>query len=461
MITLLNGHLFSTDGGIRSWQYIIGSIVDFKIKALPISSFAYRLLLSSEFVLHSQSTSRQPSEMMEGEEMNNATDKSEGSSTLDHHFQEPVGVLIARLIIEVALAFMGFVGNAMVAFIISRQRRFRSGLKLFIRNLAFADIGVLTVSFPIAVVKEQLPSHWPFGKAFCLYFYPLAEIFLGVSVWSITAIAIERYRKITATSGVRGCSDSSKKPLKWALLVIWISSFLVVSLPLLIVMDYEEHSTGTLCLVGWSNTMNWIYIISLTIFWYLLPLGIIIFTYVKISRQLQQSNHFHKSSIKRRSPERKLENSMIYSSEEGKRMQQNSKAKKILTPIVVVFAISMLPLNVVRILLLFCGDIVFHRYFFLIYNVCVIGVVVNSASDPLIYSIVSKDFRKELKAFLYRFAQRLRNLGVKIKTADKRLQTNGLSHDAHLLHLQELHTSLAARGETSAETPTTPLVTRI
>ena len=397
--------------------------------------------------------------MMEEEEMNNVTDKSEGSSTLDHAFQEPAGMLIARLIIEVALAFMGFIGNAMVAFIISRQRRFRSGLKLFIRNLAFADIGVLTINFPIAVVKEQFPSHWPLGKAFCLCFYPLAEMFLGVSVWSITAIAIERYRKITATSGVRGCSDSSNKSLKWGLLVIWISSFLVVSLPLLIVMDYEEHSTGTMCLVEWSITMHWIYIISLTIFWYLLPLGIIIFTYVKISRQLQQSNHFHKSSIKRRSPERKLENSMIHSSEEGKRMQQNAKAKKILTPIVVVFAISMLPLNVLRVLQLFWGDIVLHKYFFLIYHVCVIGVVVNSASDPLIYSIVSKDFRKELKAFLYRFAQRLRNL-VKIKTADKSL-TNGFSHDVHLLHLQELHTSLAARGETNAETPTTPLVTRI
>ena len=152
---------------------------------------------------------------MEEEEMNNVTDKSEGSSTLDHSFQEPAGMLIARLIIEVALAFMGFIGNAMVAFIISRQRRFRSGLKLFIRNLAFADIGVLTINFPIAVVKEQLPSHWPLGKAFCLCFYPLAEMFLGVSVWSITAIAIERYRKITATSGVRGCSDSSNKSLKW------------------------------------------------------------------------------------------------------------------------------------------------------------------------------------------------------------------------------------------------------
>ena len=366
-------------------------------------------------------------------------------------------MMIARLAIEVSLVFMGLLGNIMVAFVISRQSKFRSGLKLFIRNLAFADIGILTISFPIAVVLEQLQNHWPFGKVVCLYFYPLVEVFHGVSVWSITAIAIERYRKIATTSGVHSSAYISTKPLKWGLFLIWVVSFLVVSFPLLFVMDYVEHSTGSIfCVVGWSRTMHRIYIISLTMVWYLLPLGIIIFTYVKISRQIYQSNKFHKLSIKLRSPEKKLENSIICSSEEGKRMRQNSKAKKILTPIVLVFAISMLPLNTLRVFLLFWEDLIFYKYFFVIYNVCVFGVVVNSASDPLIYSIVSNDFRMELKAYWFRFAQRIRKL-VKIKAADN--SANVFNAGAHDLSLQERHFSLAHR-ETN-ETPTTPLVTRI
>lgn len=355
---------------------------------------------------------------MDEPSIDNFTEEIDSSPTMNQqYFEEPAVLMIMRLTIEVTLAFMGLVGNAMVSFVISRQRKFRSGLKLFIRNLAFADIGILAISFPIAVVKEQLPFYWPFGRVVCLYFYPLAEVFHGVSVWSITAIAIERYRKITTIKGTRNSTYISTKSLKWRLFAIWLISFLVVSLPVLFVMDFVENNMGIFCVVAWSRTIHNIYIIFLTIFWYLLPLGIIVFTYVKISREIQQSNEFHKTSIKRRSRQRQLEDSNTRFTEEAKRMRQNSKAKKILTPIVLVFTISMLPLNVLRVLLLFWEEIAFDKYFLLIYNVCVIGVVINSAADPLIYSIVSKDFRSELKEITSQFTQTLQNL-IKLRRDD-------------------------------------------
>lgn len=359
---------------------------------------------------------------MEGPSIDNFTEEIDSSPTMNQlYFEEPAVLMITRLTIEVTLAFMGLIGNALVSFIISKQRKFRSGLKLFIRNLAFADIGILAISFPIAVVKEQLPFYWPFGRVVCLYFYPLAEVFHGVSVWSITAIAIERYRKITTLKGARNSAYISTKSLKWGLLAIWLISFLVVSLPLLFVMNFEEHSTGIYCTVAWSHSMHSIYIISLAIFWYLLPLVVIVFTYVKISREIQQSNEFHKTSIRRQSRWRNLQHSHnTRFTVEAKRIRQNAKAKKILTPIVLVFTISMLPLNVLRVLLLFWGEIAIKKHFLLIYNVCVIGVVINSAADPLIYSIVSKDFRLELKEITSRFTQTLRNL-IKLRKDDNNI----------------------------------------
>ena len=365
---------------------------------------------------------------MEESSIDNFTEEVDSSRTMNQrYFKEPAVLTITRLTIEVTLAFMGLVGNAMVAFVISRQQKFRSGLKLFIRNLAIADIGILAISFPIAVVKEQLPFYWPFGKVICLYFYPLAEVFHGVSVWSITAIAIKRYRKITTIQGARNSTYISKKSFKWQkwglhVLAIWFISFLVVSLPLLFVMDFVEHNTGTpteiFCVVAWSHTIHSIYIISLAIFWYLLPLVIIIFTYVKISREIRQSNEFHKTSIRRQSRKRNVADSqstrfMV----EAKRMRQNSKAKKILTPIVLVFTISMLPLNALRVILLFWEELAFEKHFLLIYNICVIGVVINSAADPLIYSVVSKDFRSELKDITSQFIQASRNL-IKLRRDD-------------------------------------------
>jgi len=395
---------------------------------------------------------------MEEPSIDNFTEEIDSSPTMNQlYFEEPAVLMITRLTIEVTLAFMGLVGNTVVSFVISRQHKFRSGLKLFIRNLAFADIGILAISFPIAVVKEQLPFYWPFGRVICLYFYPLAEVFHGVSVWSITAIAIERYRKITTIKGARNSTYISTKSLNWGLLAIWLISFLVVSLPLLFVMDFMEHNTETsteiFCVVAWSHTIHSIYIISLAIFWYLLPLVIIVFTYVKISREIQQSNEFHKTSIRRRSRQRNLEDSRnTRLTMEAKRMRQNSKAKKILTPIVLVFTISMLPLNALRVMLLFWEELVFEKHFLLIYNVCVIGVVINSAADPLIYSIVSKDFRSELKEIASQFTQTLRNL-IKLRRDD-----NNNSSGSNIGLTQTREVSLKRRDE---HIETAILVTRV
>ncbi|XP_020626467.1 neuropeptide Y receptor type 6-like [Orbicella faveolata] len=395
---------------------------------------------------------------MEEPSIDNFTEEIDSSPTMNQlYFEEPAVLMITRLTIEVTLVFMGLVGNTVVSFVISRQHRFRSGLKLFIRNLAFADIGILAISFPIAVVKEQLPFYWPFGRVICLYFYPLAEVFHGVSVWSITAIAIERYRKITTIKGARNSTYISTKSLNWGLLAIWLISFLVVSLPLLFVMDFMEHNTETsteiFCVVAWSHTIHSIYIISLAIFWYLLPLVIIVFTYVKISREIQQSNEFHKTSIRRRSRQRNLEDSRnTRLTMEAKRMRQNSKAKKILTPIVLVFTISMLPLNALRVMLLFWEELAFEKHFLLIYNVCVIGVVINSAADPLIYSIVSKDFRSELKEIASQFTQTLRNL-IKLRRDD-----NNNSSGSNIGLTQTREVSLKRRDE---HIETAILVTRV
>lgn len=344
--------------------------------------------------------------------VNNSEAMSEGL------FDESNAIVSGCLILEVTIAFVGLLGNLLVCFVISRQRKSRTGLKLFIRNLALADIGVLTILFPIAVVEERMPLQWPFGKIVCLYVLPSAEVFHGVSIWSITAIAIERYRKITTHTEVHTSTSSSSKAFKWGLFFVWVVSFLIISLPLLFAMELVQVDSIVYCDVTWSAKHLRIYILSSSILWYILPLGIIIFTYVQISRQLQQSNKFHRSSISQRSRgERKLEDSVIHYSEEKKRMRQNSKAKKILTPIVLVFALSMLPFNVVRVLRTFWEDVVTKKYFGVIYHVCVIGILINSASDPVIYSVVAKDFRVELKAVWLRFAQRLRDL-VNIKATD-------------------------------------------
>lgn len=106
---------------------------------------------------------------------------------------EPYSLKILRLVLVGFLATLGLHGNAWVIYQIRKQR---SPLSCYICNLAVADMGVLAFSFPIAVIKEQLPTDWPLGTIICHYLYPLTEVFHGASIWSIAAIAAERYRGI-------------------------------------------------------------------------------------------------------------------------------------------------------------------------------------------------------------------------------------------------------------------------
>ena len=307
---------------------------------------------------------------------------------------EPAAVRITRLCVESAIALFGLAWNVLVCFILLRQPK-KTFIAFYIVNLAFADIGILTLNFPLAVVKEQSPFHWPLGKSVCVFFYPMTEVFYGASVWSITAIAIERHRTINNSRSFLCARNSAPyKPLKyvkWVILVVWVLSFLVVALPLFFVMEYEHTARGTFCFVKWSDAMHYCYVLSLTVLLYLLPLIIITITYVQISKQLLQSSQFHQSL---RSPHCCASTRR---QEKSRRLKENATTKKFLTPIVLTFLITMLPLNLLRLTVLFWPEISLNKYFVLLYNITVTCVIINSAANPLIYSIVSKEFRKDLK----------------------------------------------------------------
>lgn len=334
--------------------------------------------------------------------MMNSTGNQTGGKFVLPYFKEPQWLEILRLTFQVFIASVGLAGNAMVCIVITFQPQMHSVINFFIRNLAIADLGILILSFPLAVIKEQNPYHWPLGECVCRYVFPLADIFHGVSVWSITLIAIDRYRAI-----VRGVlprrSTTSFKSARWMVASVWMLSFLIISLPLYFIMEFIDYSvyqpsTDMVdCTPNWPNIkgadeMRQIYLIGVAIFWYVLPLAIIGGTFYSISRKLHASSKFNKSIREECSDPEELQ-----STRKRLRERQNSKAKKLLTPVVVVFAITMLPYNVFRFVVLYWNDITEHKYLWVYYNVCVTLVIANSSANFFIYSLVSDEFRQSFK----------------------------------------------------------------
>lgn len=139
--------------------------------------------------------------------------------------------------------------------------------------------------------------------------------------------------------------------------------------------------------------MNQGYVIVASLFNYVLPLTIISWTYFKIFRKISQSDTFNKSTLDTKQLKNKSSSRF-----EMRRMKRNTRARKILTPVVVIFAVALLPVNVFRLILVFIPSLVSFRYLWILYNLCIIATVLNSSCNPFIYALVSDNFRVAFKS---------------------------------------------------------------
>ena len=343
---------------------------------------------------------------------------------IEEWIQEPESVKTARLTVMAALAICGVLGNIIVFVVLLKRKPFRGTLRYFIFHLALSDTGVLLVNYPLAVTMEQHLPAWTLGEAMC-FIAPCTDTFLGVAILSIVAIAIDRHKCVALYEVPLGKLAVFKKHgLKMILVAIWFVAFMSYAFPWLLVKRYESLTlNGTsqisLCTATWPDSIHEgkrvpsttakAYSAFLMAGFYILPILLISFTYWKIARDIRRINvsltqsHCHRS--------RGLQN----------RLAVNTKAKKILTPLVLVFATTMFSLNVFRVLMYFHPEIFFKDCYLVLYNVCVFTTVVNSALDPIIYAVYSREFRRECRMMLPSLLPARVNEAMEMKRRDRRV----------------------------------------
>lgn len=328
---------------------------------------------------------------------------SQANGTVTNLDSSPADEL--KLSLQVLIALFGLVGNVLVFIVIRELRNKKSTTDVYIQNLAIADLGILMLLFPLVAIRERAPFGWPLGKFVCLFLYPIPDTFQGASVWYIAAIAIERYRKMLTP---RRHNQARRKTIltraKIVSACVWVLSFLIFSLPLYFVVEYRELPTrGKWCGPVWPSwDLKWLlartYTGLLTIFSYIMPLAIISWTYLAISRTLHRSSIFIKSLNRRDGKANDKDRCSLTS--KNVRLRQNKRAKKILTPIVVVFAVTMLPLSILRITVIVWTEIAAQNFYKNLLYAVMVFVMLNSSANPVIYSIASKNFRRRIKNLL-------------------------------------------------------------
>lgn len=313
------------------------------------------------------------------------------------NLKDPSALTIFMAGLQVAIGVFGVVGNAIVCLTIIRKPYVLGATNKHIFSLSIADLGVLLFNLPLAILKELYPFKWFLGETVCLYVSPATETFYGAAIFSITLISFERYVNI-AKKAIRTRRVRSRTWRRAILLAAWVASFVLTSAPTY--MFYAYDSCHKLCYLTWSPTYFMVFMIALNVFLYYLPLAIITFSSLGIARVVSKRTRLILKEDSTSFTSTSVHGPKQLSSSLKTMLRQNKRTYRILKPLVILFAVTMFPGTVFRLMLIFWTEFPAQNYYSIILTLVGSSTVVNSAADPLVYCVVNKEFRREVKRIL-------------------------------------------------------------
>ncbi|XP_073844754.1 CCHamide-2 receptor [Musca autumnalis] len=205
--------------------------------------------------------------------------------------QRPETVFVA--ILFTLIFIVGVLGNGTLVIIFFRHRSMRNIPNTYILSLALADLLVIIVCVPLAILVYTQDS-WTFGKSMCQITEFFKDVSIGVSVFTLTALSGERYCAI-----VNPLRKLQTKPLTvitatmiWLLAIIFAAPSLVMSN-----LQYIDISTNLTIIVcspfGENRTNLEVYtryvVVTKAFVYYILPLFIIGVLYLMMAQRLHVS----------------------------------------------------------------------------------------------------------------------------------------------------------------------------
>ncbi|XP_061391414.1 neuropeptide CCHamide-2 receptor [Musca vetustissima] len=205
--------------------------------------------------------------------------------------QRPETIVVA--ILFTLIFIVGVLGNGTLVIIFFRHRSMRNIPNTYILSLALADLLVIIVCVPLAILVYTQDS-WTFGKSMCQITEFFKDVSIGVSVFTLTALSGERYCAI-----VNPLRKLQTKPLTvitatmiWLLAIIFATPSLVMS-----TLQYIEINTNLTIIVcspfGEERPNLEVYtryvVVTKAFVYYILPLFIIGVLYLMMAQRLHVS----------------------------------------------------------------------------------------------------------------------------------------------------------------------------
>ncbi|XP_013775509.1 neuropeptide receptor 15-like [Limulus polyphemus] len=280
---------------------------------------------------------------------------------------------------------VGFVGNALVIFVVLSDKRMRSSVtNIFIMNLAVSDFIIMVVCVP-DIVQFMENVGWRLGLNSCRLLR-FTEVFaLYASVMTLVGVCVERY--IAIIHPIKAHIYCCRRRILVAIGCIWPLAMVCAS-PNLFLHKLQMIEPGfTPCLMLFPRPLFLLlFKYSEFVMFYLLPLLVQIILYIKIGKQL-----FGEASFRAIEPAIGKE---VY----AETMRARRGVVKMLIAGVGVYFLSFSPHQVLLFYNTFSETHFQETWSYLIFVNTMIYV--SSACNPLLYSIFSQKFRQKFRSTL-------------------------------------------------------------
>ena len=284
-------------------------------------------------------------------------------------------VVLSTLFFSIIIA-IGLFGNSLILATLARVREMWTPSNLLIGNICAADLAVCVIVAPLRIIESY--RGWIFGNVMCYILAPLQDFFVVVSVFSQTLIALERHRAIVAPFK----SKNTLKGVKKAVFVIWIASYLMAGVPIIIFIKNTLGNSGYYyCLVHFiSDAHQTAYMVYLVVLFIAFPLVIQCAAYFSVIRALKAKNELQLPSS--------LQKKILLL-----RVRQKKRLIRMLIVLMLAFQVCYLPRGVIMLMMAFTPEIRSRPEFGYVLLVTLAMYYVKHITNPFLLWAMSKDYR--------------------------------------------------------------------
>ncbi|XP_054166202.1 G-protein coupled receptor 83-like [Oppia nitens] len=300
----------------------------------------------------------------------------------------------ALIVLYSLTAIIAFCSHVTVIMVLYYGKKSSRELKKFLINLSLSDVCMALCSIPFTYTHFML-GHWVFHPFLC----PLASMAtitaLCVSVYTMIVIGIDRYYAILHPLRHTGFVETKGVLI---LALIWLVGALL-AMPNMLTMrttTFKYNSEILLdCREEWGGSGGEIYSITLLLVTFALPLCGLIFIYGSIGYTILTRKPVGESQ--------QLANTRSIAS---------IKAIKMMSMVVILFAICWTPIQMFNFVIWIFGDSLKTRTQFQMniyvssFFICHWLAMAHSLVNPFIYCFMSDNFRSDLKYFCSQLKRR-------------------------------------------------------